>query len=181
MTQSFQYTRTRQPFEMVARLAQADAAQDGGADGELAADQMIERHAACDQVAASLHRQQRNLIFARHALERFALDERQLAVRRICARLEEMAIADQPATGDGIGTLDGDERLAFAFGHTDADQLTLEHDPSFPYPSPPAHCTGPCPCAKAAALFVSVAIECSQPATPQARRLACGLGLTPDP
>src|SRR5437870_4262060 len=74
--QALVHALAREPFEMGARLAQAQPPQDDAADRELAADEVIERYAARDEVAASLARLQRNVAFLRQGGERFALDER---------------------------------------------------------------------------------------------------------
>src|SRR5437867_3844792 len=63
MLQSLLDAAARQLLQMSARLAQPDAAQHDRADGERLADEMVERHAARQQVAASLERLERDFVF----------------------------------------------------------------------------------------------------------------------
>src|SRR5437762_11464494 len=67
-----------QGFQMAARLAQPDAAQDDVADLEAPSHEMIERHVARQQVSPCLVGPQAQLVLTDQAVERFTFDERDL-------------------------------------------------------------------------------------------------------
>ena len=66
-------------LKVSARLAQLDAAQRDRADSKLAADEMIQRHAACDDVAPACAGIKLNSVIALERFDRLDLDQGDLA------------------------------------------------------------------------------------------------------
>src|SRR5206468_2367203 len=100
-------------------------------DRESHADEVIEGHASCHQIAASLGGRERDLIFAGQAFERFHFNQRDLAVRAVLVRegsfLEKIAVADEAAAGDRLDFVRGLQVFAFAVRDEDAGELAVEH------------------------------------------------------
>src|SRR3990170_9001869 len=105
-----------QAGQVVAGLVEAQAAQDDLAGAELAAHQVVQRHAAGDDVAAGLPRLDLQLVVPLQRLDRLKLDQRYLAARPrrlgVGAVAAEVAVARKAPPGDGADLLDGDGRLA---------------------------------------------------------------------
>src|SRR5258705_11374653 len=74
MDQAAQRALATEFFQVGARLAKTRAAQRHGADGELPADQMIQRHAARDDIAPRESRVDFDAVFSLQAPDRFDLD-----------------------------------------------------------------------------------------------------------
>src|SRR5947209_5313812 len=124
-----------QRLKMVARLAQADAAQDHIANLKRLSDEMVQRHAARHQVAAALARLKRDLALAAQRLDRLGLDQRHLPIRMagLAERpfLPAIAIAEQSLAGDRLDFLDLSQVRALPLANINSFQPTLEHWLSF--------------------------------------------------
>src|SRR3990172_7107714 len=105
-----------QARQVVARLVKAHPAQPDLADAELAAHQVVQRHAACDDVPPRLPRLDLHVVVPLQRLYRLQLDERHLAAaaRRAGpgAAAAEVTVAFESLALDGARLLDGDGRLA---------------------------------------------------------------------
>ena len=100
--------RPREPLEVGARLGQPASDAFSRPDGEAPADERVQRDAARDDVPARLLPRQVDF------LERLLLDERQLVPATAAAEgspAVEVAVALEPAAGDGADGVDRDERL----------------------------------------------------------------------
>src|SRR5262245_12112443 len=115
------------PFEVVARLAQPDAAEDGGADGEGAADEVVERHGPGEEVPPRPGRLQGEAALAGQGFERLALDERHFLVGLAEAGLPAVAVAGEADARDRLDPLDAEAVAALALREEDGQQLALEH------------------------------------------------------
>src|SRR2546423_1238925 len=80
MTQSFEHRTTRQPLQVIAGLAQAYAADLHFSNLEFVANQMIERHAASDQIAASFSRSDVYAVIALECFDRFRFNQSQFEI-----------------------------------------------------------------------------------------------------
>jgi hypothetical protein len=103
-------------FQMAARLAKSDPVQLDIADHEVAAHQVVERHAACHHVAASFSGLERNLVLARRGFNGFCFDQRQLEVGlglEERSLLQEVAVSLESGAGDGLHFV---HRLRWRFG-----------------------------------------------------------------
>ena len=69
-----------QPLQVLAGLAQTNAANLDVTNLELAAYKVIERHTASNHVSACLTRSQFKVVFLFEGLNRFGLDQRKLAI-----------------------------------------------------------------------------------------------------
>src|SRR5207247_11220256 len=78
--QSALHSCPRQLLEVRARFAKADAAQGDASDLEFAADQMVERNAARDDVAAAVARLEIDPVMALQGFKGLDFDEPQFAV-----------------------------------------------------------------------------------------------------
>src|SRR5919198_5034493 len=105
-----------EPGEIAAGLAGAHAAEGDPADPELAADEVVERDAAGNDVAARLSRRDCDAVLRVQRAERFELDERHMAARprflRERADAVEVAVALDPAPGDDPRYVDASHRGA---------------------------------------------------------------------
>ena len=81
MQQALDYRLARYFLQMIARLAQADAANAHIADGKLPAHQVIQRYVASHDVAASFTRQQFDLIVPPQRLNRLRFNQREFVIR----------------------------------------------------------------------------------------------------
>ena len=132
MDEAFPHARLCQLFQVLARLAQSQAAQHHRADVKLPPDQVIQRHAAHQQVATRLAGRQGDLVLALQAFQRLDFNQGHFTVG--CVGLEERAlplavtVADQPLAGDRLRLVDP-LGVALCFGgDEDRFELTLNHD-----------------------------------------------------
>src|SRR5439155_26100090 len=127
---------------MVARLAQAHAAQDHIANLKRLSDEMVQRHAARHQVAAALARLQPDLALVGQRLDRLGFNQRDFAIRMagLAERpfLPAVAIAEQSLAGDRLHFLDLSQVRALPIANINSFQPTLEHWLSFSL-IPPIH------------------------------------------
>ena len=106
-------------LQVVARLAQLDAAALDLADPEAPADERVQPHAARRELPARLAGRERDPVLGREPLELLALDERQLALG-LGARLE-VPVAAQAGARDRLDAVDGVDRAGRDLGEVDGD------------------------------------------------------------
>src|SRR5437867_12787390 len=105
MDQAGLYSLAGQTLEVAAWLTEANTLQNDLAHAEFALHQVIERHAAGDEVSPRLARLQSDLRFAGERFQGLDFDECDFAVGIILlgegAVLKEVTVAGQAAAGDG--------------------------------------------------------------------------------
>ena len=106
--------RAGQRLEVQARLAELDADAFDGADHEALADEVVQAHAADDDLPARLRAREADV------LERLRLDQRQRSAGAV-APGAEVTVALEPAAGDGAREVDRRERVR----RPDGDRLDL--------------------------------------------------------
>src|SRR4030095_3532643 len=106
MDQAAQRALAAEFFQVGAGIAEARAAKRHGADGKLPLDEMIQSHAAGDEIAPRLSRSDLDAVVALERFDRLALDQRHLPARagiiRIRSNSGEIAISFETAAGDGL-------------------------------------------------------------------------------
>src|SRR5215212_2631205 len=108
MHEAAQHARLGHLLQVVAGLAELDADAVGLADGEAPPDQRIEVDSAREHVAARLGTAQLDAVLLVQALERFGLDERDVAALALLARgVGEVAVAQQALARERLDDLDG--------------------------------------------------------------------------
>src|ERR1700693_5595301 len=116
MTQALEYGAVRQPLQMIARFAEAYAADLYLANQEFVANQMIERHPASDQITTSFSHSDVYAVIALERLDRFRLNQSQFEIGE---RFEKgslplgIAIAFQSNPRNSVHLIDG---LGCGFG-----------------------------------------------------------------
>jgi len=102
-------------LQVVAGLAKPCPSEHHLPDPEIAADQVVQRHIACDQVAAVGARRKMGARFTLEGVERFTFDERDLAARarvgRPCPLALEVPVTLQPSAGNRTHFLDRSRRF----------------------------------------------------------------------
>src|SRR3990172_9168088 len=105
-----------QAGQVVTGFVQAHPAQPHVADAELAAHQVVQRHAAGDDVAAGLAGLNPRVVIPFQRLDRLKVDGRYLGAgagrARPAALAVEVTVAFESFAGDGEGLVDADGRLA---------------------------------------------------------------------
>src|SRR5688572_3792403 len=95
MEERLEHARSGERFEVLAGLAETVAEEPDAADRELAADPVVQRDAARDEVAARVGRGQRDAGLPRDGLHGLLLDERRLVLG--LARLEGYRVVGEVA------------------------------------------------------------------------------------
>jgi hypothetical protein len=116
-----------QHLQVAARLAEFHTTQEHFADGELPSDEVIEGHAARQQVSAALVRLQGQGAVALECFQGFALDQGDFLFGGAAALLAEVAIAHQSTAGNRFHLFDGVQVCPLASVQQDRQQLTVEH------------------------------------------------------
>jgi len=114
-------------FQMIARLAQAETAQAHFANGEFAADEVVERYATGKQVAPRLSRRQRDPVFSAQAFEGFHCNERHFLIGFRKRLLTAVAVADKATSGRRFHRLDAVKFNALSIGDVNPLQSTIDH------------------------------------------------------
>jgi hypothetical protein len=106
MNQTAHHTLSGQFLQMRAWLAQARAPQDDLADAEFSFDEMIQRDAARDDIAARMTWSHVDVVIPFERLDGFDFDQRHVATRTriigISSQFVEIAISFEPAPSDGF-------------------------------------------------------------------------------